>query len=147
SIRKATSVASWLYGVAYRTAMNARRARTRRGETQREPQGRSREQPVTEAALREVQEILAREVDGLPEKYRAPFVLCCLDGRSKAEAAHELGWKEGTVSSRLVRARRELQKRLGLRGVALSAALCAAELGRAGAAAVQPALVQGTVRS
>src|SRR5262249_58426608 len=80
SIQRTTSVASWLYGVAYRTAMNAKRARTRRGEEQREVEGSTTRQPVTEAALREVQTILADEVNALPEKYRTPFVLCCLDG-------------------------------------------------------------------
>src|SRR5262245_16636114 len=100
SIRKAGAVASWLYGVAYRTAMNAKRARARQRPEPKDPEGRAREQPVTEAALREVQAILDGEVNRLPEKYRAPFVLCCLEGKSKPEAARELGWKEGTVSSR-----------------------------------------------
>src|SRR5262245_16327516 len=79
SIRKTASVASWLYSVAYRTAMNAKkRARVRRCEQQRQPEGFAREQPVTEAALRELQAILDEEVERLPEKLRSPFVLCCL---------------------------------------------------------------------
>jgi RNA polymerase sigma factor (sigma-70 family) len=148
SVRKTTAVASWLYGVAYRTALSARRARPRRGERQGESPGCSREQPFTEAALREVQAILHDEVNALPEKYRAPFVLCCLEGKSRAEAARELGWKEGTVFCRVARARAELQRRLTRRGVVLSAALCAVELGRTGAAAaVKPALVNGTIRA
>src|SRR5262245_11067816 len=99
SIRKTSSVASWLYGVAYRTAINARRSRSRRRETQRPPEGHARE-PALQAGLRELQAILDDEVNRLPEKYRAPFVLCCLEGCSKAEAATHLSCKEGTVSSR-----------------------------------------------
>jgi RNA polymerase sigma factor (sigma-70 family) len=143
-IRKVASVASWLYGTAYRTAMNAQRMRRRRTEEQCFPDPVSDDQPVKEASLREIQGILDAEVNRLPEKYRAAFVLCCLEGKSRAEAARELGCKEGTVFSRLARARRELQERLTRRGVALAAALCAMEVGRA-AAAVAPALTRQTV--
>src|SRR5262249_46454786 len=148
SIRKAGSVPSWLYGVAFRTAMNAKRARKRRGEEQRDCAGRAEEQPVTQAALREVQAILDDEVNRLPERQRAAFVLCCLEGKSRTEAARQLGWKEGTVSSNLARARRELQKRLARRGVALSAALCTVEISRAAAnGPITTSLVKGTINA
>ena len=145
SIRKTTGLASWLHGVAFRTAMNTRRARVRQSKGTQRSGGCTHEEPALTAALREIQLILDEEVSRLAEKYRLPFVLCCLDGKSKAEAARHLGWKEGTVSGRLAQARKELQRRLSRRGVALSAALCGLELSRA-AAAVAPSLLNRTVK-
>ncbi|MBY0526825.1 MAG: sigma-70 family RNA polymerase sigma factor [Gemmataceae bacterium] len=118
-------IGSWLYQVAYRTAMKARVAATQRQAREREA-GKMRamlpEGATTECDL---QTVLDSELQRLPAKYRMPVVLCCVQGRSKIEAARELGWKEGTVASRLARARDLLRQRLTRRGVTLAAAAAA----------------------
>ena len=104
SIKKAQSLASWLHGVAFRTAMMAkRRAAVRRvHEKVREAMTeQNRTAADSQTAWKELLGILDAEVRRLPEKYAAPFILCCLEGRSGPEAARVLGWKEGTVAGRL----------------------------------------------
>ncbi|HLN33615.1 MAG TPA: sigma-70 family RNA polymerase sigma factor [Gemmataceae bacterium] len=148
SIRKGSALASWLHGVAYRIAMKAKRDAARR----RVKEGQVRSMQSTnlsgDLAWREVQALLHEEIQRLPQAYRSAFVLCFLEGRSRAEVADQLGLKEGTVSSRLARARKQLQERLSARGVALSAALGVSALWDAGGrAAVADSLAKATIQA
>jgi RNA polymerase sigma factor (sigma-70 family) len=111
SLRRREGVGSWLYGVAYRTARDARRLRARRAAVERQVD----ELPHPAVGPEEPQDwrhLLDRELNRLPERLRAPVVLCELEGKSRREAARELGLPEGTLSSRLATARRVLARRL-----------------------------------
>jgi RNA polymerase sigma factor (sigma-70 family) len=138
SIRKRESLASWLHGVAYRMATDARKAAARRQRHESRASPPPPRDPALSAAWRELQGLLDEEVARLPEALRGPFVLCCVQDQTCAEAARQLGLQEGTVWNRLGRARKRLKERLTRRGVALTTALAAVVVGVDGAAAGVP---------
>ena len=110
-VRNTARLAGWLYGVAYRTALEARsvRATRRRRETPGELPDVSHSPPATDT---ELSAIVERELASLPDRYRLAVALCDLDGRSRTEAASLLGIPEGTLSSRLNAGRKRLAERL-----------------------------------
>jgi RNA polymerase sigma factor (sigma-70 family) len=128
SVSKGSSVGSWLYKVAYRVALRARvtiRKRERHEQIQPDlPLALARPEAHV-AAWQELRGVLDEELNRLPEKYRAPVVLCYLEGLTNAEAARQLGWPAGTIKTRLARARQLLSERLAQRGLALAAGLVA----------------------
>ncbi len=123
ALTKKGSLGGWLHRVAQRIALQAHRADARRQKHERQSFTMSAVNPAYQAAWREIQVLLDEEIQRLPEKYREPFIVCCLENQSCAAAAGRLRLKETTVSSRLAEARRRLQKRLLGRGVSLTAAL------------------------
>ncbi|QJW93928.1 sigma-70 family RNA polymerase sigma factor [Frigoriglobus tundricola] len=145
--RKAASVGNslpaWLHGVARRIAANVRRNQRRR--TRTESAARIPESRTTDVSWREGLAILDEELARLPDRYRAVLNVCCLDGRSRDEAARHLGCSEGQVKDRLERGRELLRSRLARRGIDLGAVLLAATVAR-GAAAVPDALLDVAVR-
>jgi RNA polymerase sigma factor (sigma-70 family) len=120
AIRQRASLASFLHGTAYRLAVRARRRRT-----QSLPAAVCDKAvgPSEELAWKELLGILDHELGQLPDRYRAPLVLCYLEGRTQDEAARQLGWGLNTLRRRLAQGRRVLEARLRGRGVTLSAAL------------------------
>lgn len=138
SIRQAELLGNWLYGVAYRAALEVKAAKRRVKERQVE----SMPEPVaaeTRSSLSDFESILDRELQRLPEKYRAAVVLCDLEGVSRREAAQRLGLPDGTLSGRLTTAHRKLAQRLSRCGVTLSLGALAALLSQSRGSACVPA--------
>ena len=67
--------------------------------------GRGRPCPEADRDREEIRPLLRDEVGRLPEKYRAPVVLCFFEGQTHEEAARQLDCPSGTVKGRLARAK------------------------------------------
>ncbi len=122
SIRNRDSVASWLHGVAYRTACCARSAAARRRRHERT----AAELATSSASVDRPDDpgpVLHEELERLPGRYREPIVLCDLERLTYEQAALRLGCPIGTVQSRLARGREKLRARLLRRTVTASAGL------------------------
>lgn len=139
TIARGESVGSWLYGVATRVALRARAQAQRRRAQEKQVYDMPGTDLPSETNWSELRPILDEEVNRLPEKYRVPFVLCHLEGKSNEEAARQLGCPVGTVWGRLARARERLRTRLAHRGVVLSSAALVTALTQQTASAVVPA--------
>jgi RNA polymerase sigma factor (sigma-70 family) len=145
TVRPREKVGNWLYGVAYKTALAAKRTLARRHA--RETQVSAMPHPATDSdqARLDLQQLLDQELSQLPEKYRLPVVLCDLEGRTRREVARQLRLPEGTLSNRLTAGRQRLAGRLKRRGLTLSAGAVATLLGREASAHVPAALISSTV--
>lgn len=112
----------WLHTVAVRVARKAL-VRSRR----QRPQAILPEPPMAgdvaeEVGSRELFRAVDEEIDRLPPRLRQPILLCCLQGRTRDEAAEALGCSLAAVKSRLERGRHLLRRRLERRGIGLPAA-------------------------
>jgi len=141
SISKRISLSSWLYKVTYRVALEVQAREANHAVPARCDAEFSDIAAADDAARRDLQRVIAEEVDRLPEKYRLPVVLCYLSGKTTEEAARRLGCPRGTVLSRLATARKRLHGRLVRRGLGLSAVALAAALEQKAVAA--PAVLVG----
>lgn len=143
NLRSPNQVGNWLYGVAYRTALEARKAAVKR---------RAKEASVIpheetpKDTWDDLRPLLDQELTRLPVKYRTVIVHCDLEGKTRREVADQLGWPEGTVASRLATARTMLAKRLSRHGLGISGAVLATMLSENASTSV-PTLVSATVKA
>jgi RNA polymerase sigma factor (sigma-70 family) len=128
SLRKVESLASWLHGVARRVAANARRDADLRKAREAGAAQAVAKRPAGDPTWSEVQLALDEELGRLPERYRAPLVLCYLECLTRDEAAARLGVSAGTLHGRLERGREMLRARLSKRGLSIPAVLTASAL-------------------
>jgi RNA polymerase sigma factor (sigma-70 family) len=148
SLRHRDRVAGWLHGVACRVALKARAQAARQRQRQKEMADVPTADTTAAADWRDLRPVLDQEIARLPARYREPFVLAYLEGRTNAEVAQALGCPPGTVFTRLARARQRLRSRLARRGLALSGAALAARLTENTLpAAVPAALARSTLRT
>jgi RNA polymerase sigma factor (sigma-70 family) len=126
-LRRETPLANWLYTVSLRQARKVRARAARRTEVEQAspPPPASSADPLAEITGRELLRVIDEELARLPERYRLPVLLCCVQGLSREEAAGQLGWSDGSVKGRLERGRRLLADRLAARGLAPSAIVIA----------------------
>jgi RNA polymerase sigma factor (sigma-70 family) len=146
-IRRRESVGSWLHGVAHRLALKARVALAQRRLHERQAATMRLAESSSEVAGHVLGSALDEELQRLPETFRAPLVLCYLEGRTQPEAARELGWPAGSMSWRLGEARDRLRERLAQRGLAVAAGGLAAGLADGVQAAVPASLVEATAKA
>ena len=143
AVRQPNALACWLHRTAFRAALRARR--TARRTLPLPPGSRRPDEPLGRLTAQELLAALDEEIQALPERLRAPLLLCCLEGLSQEEAAGRLGWSPGSVKGRLERARALLRRRLAARGFTVPVALAGLVVVGGVASAVPPGLGETTL--
>jgi RNA polymerase sigma factor (sigma-70 family) len=153
-VRKAASVlprgmvANWLYGVAHRVALHARRTTARRRSRERQVAQMPEPGVAGQEPGHDLLPLLDQELARLPDKYRVAIVLCDLEGKTRKEAARQLGCPEGTLAARLARGRVRLARGLARQGLVVPGGAVAAVLSPSAASArVPPAVVSATIKA
>jgi RNA polymerase sigma factor (sigma-70 family) len=146
SIKRRDTIGPWLHGVAGRVA---RRARDRTVRRQRREVEANEQIPCPVELVADtpaVEAIIHDEIARLSEAFRAPLVLCCLEGLSYDQAANRLGLTEPTLRGRLHRARKQLASRLRGHGITAGAVASPAQPFRLTLPPVPSSLVESTVQ-
>jgi RNA polymerase sigma factor (sigma-70 family) len=140
------SLAGWLHTVAHRLALRLRAQSVRRQLCEQHVAVMRPAEAHDEPGAGKLLALIEEELHALPDKYRAPLVLCHLEGKTHEQAARELGWPAGSLWKRLERGRELLRARLLRRGVAPAVGLLAAAWCESASAALPAGLLDGTTR-
>ncbi|GIW79398.1 MAG: hypothetical protein KatS3mg105_1205 [Gemmatales bacterium] len=118
TLRRSGTLAGWLYTVAVNAARKAKKREQRRREVEQSMLPISTANASGDQRIwNDIRQVIDEEVSLLPERYRLPFILCTMQGKTNEEAARELGCPTGTILSRLSRAKERLRRRLTRRGI------------------------------
>jgi RNA polymerase sigma factor (sigma-70 family) len=147
SVGERSSLGTWLYRVAYHMALKARKQTAARQKREQRSARPEETDPLAEVTGRELLAVFDEELQALPEGEREALVLCYLQGKTRDEAAREVGCSESTLKRRLERGKERMRLRLSRRGVALPAALLAAGLAQGAKAAVPAPLTAAAVQA
>jgi RNA polymerase sigma factor (sigma-70 family) len=113
-------LAGWLYKVAYHLALRLRGATAQQRRVEERAAGdrpvRAGDESAADLEQQEAHQALREELDRLPEKYRAPLVLCYFDGQTHDEAARTIGLPRGSMAKRISEGLEQLRERLLVRG-------------------------------
>jgi RNA polymerase sigma factor (sigma-70 family) len=146
-LRADESLGPWLYKVAGRVAARARANRLKRSARESSHAELSEPAYCAPSVDFEIPSVIHDELGRLPERLRAPLVLCYLEGLTHDLAARQLCCPVGTVRSRLARGRSVLHRRITRRGFALSAAALGGMLESSAIAAVASQIPAPPIRA
>jgi RNA polymerase sigma factor (sigma-70 family) len=145
TVQKPEALGAWLHGVAVRVANKLKRSAARRTNREKKVANGEASSPVADSRWDELLAAVHEEVAKLPDGERTAFVVCCLEGVRQPDAIAQLGWKPGTLTGRLSKAKQRLLDRLTQRGLTPAAALGALGLGTTTGQATVPAPLVASV--
>jgi RNA polymerase sigma factor (sigma-70 family) len=116
------ALGAWLHTIAVRVARRTLERSRRQQPLPVVPERATAGDVADDVSSSELLRMVDEEIERLPITVRTPLILCCLEGRTRDEAAETLGCSVAAVKSRLERGRNLLRRRLARRGVELPAA-------------------------
>ena len=140
AIRRAKSLASWLYGTAWRISHQlAMRRKLVLIEDGDQPPVSREPSPLELIETRYELQVLDEELNGLSSRYRDPLVASYLEAKTNEQIAQELGVSSGVVAGRLRQGKSLLRRRLLKRGMGMVGAMASLQVYQSQVQAALPA--------